>query len=259
MLGSSASTGNAALPRWTHHPSALRITLMLRRRPSPRTGRRPRARPTARPSPPDPAGPTGPWVCGAARRRGRGHRRIAARAAAERHAACSALMRSARSSSRVRRICSMPRQLRGGGAGQAVGVAHEPRHVGAVVVAERGELARHLQHRVHRVHPGLEEGDQRQPAHTARAPRGPAARRPARRVAAPAGRARTRRWGRCRGRRRPPAGGLARRHRAPPAGRGGRTPRRSPRGTSVLLPRVMPLRDHLASQGSPTHRARSMP
>ena len=32
-----------------------------------------------------------------------------------------------------------------------------------------------------------------------------------------------------------------------------------PSGTSVLLPRVMPLRDHLASQGSPTHRARSIP
>jgi hypothetical protein len=32
-----------------------------------------------------------------------------------------------------------------------------------------------------------------------------------------------------------------------------------PSGTRVLEPRVMPLRDHLASHGSPTYRARSMP
>ena len=37
---------------------------------------------------------------------------------------------------------------------QVIGVADEPGHVGPVVVAEGGELARHLQHGVHRVRRG---------------------------------------------------------------------------------------------------------
>ena len=58
-----------------------------------------------------------------------------------------------------------PFQLLVGGLGKPVGVTHEGRHVGAVVVTEGGELTRREQHRVHRVHPRLDEGSQWLPAH----------------------------------------------------------------------------------------------
>jgi hypothetical protein len=45
-----------------------------------------------------------------------------------------------------------PFQLLVGGLGKPVDIPHERRHVGAVVVAEGGELARSQEHGVHGVH-----------------------------------------------------------------------------------------------------------
>jgi hypothetical protein len=77
---------------------------------------------------------------------------------------CWALIRAARSSSRERRTFDL-RHLGVAGGGQGVGVADEPHHVGAVVVPEGAELARHRHHRIGGVHGRLDEGDQRPPPH----------------------------------------------------------------------------------------------
>ena len=149
-------------------------------------------------------------------------------------------------------------QLRLTGVWEVVGIADEPHHVCPVVVAKGAELARHRHHRVGRVHGRLDEGDQWDPSHPSGTPR------PRRPSASQGGRCTissgpstamgSLSWDRMTARSRARASSdnpwnCSWRSNTPTV----------PCGTSVLLPRAMPLRDHFASQGSPTHRARSMP